>query len=369
MAILGSHGQSPNLPASLEGRDILYLKGAIEAVLAHCKFYYISDDNTPSLDDTTRGVILNRAKEAMGRGMRVLGMAWGFADRYADSGNGAGDDAIDSRLKSKNLIFTGFQAMSDPPRKGVSDSIAVLQRGGVRVVMITGDAEETAVSIARSLGLNVGRGPPQTDVGGTHGRNGSIGTMGGIPEPFVAPANSPFVMTGPQLDSLTTAQLQARVGSVSVFARTTPRHKMKIVEALQRRGEVVGMTGDGVNDAPALKLADVGVCMGRSGTDVAKEASDVILVDDNFATILGAVEEGTLEPFFASVYLHGRRQINIPQYPELFEFSAIDSCSCSDSYYPQHYAWIDQSSQRYADFVYQYSYGWYGVTGLYLCEY
>jgi Ca2+-transporting ATPase len=178
--------------------------------------------------------------------------------------------------------------MLDPPRRGVADSIALLQAGGVQVVMITGDAEATALSIAQKLGLKVGRGAG--------------------------------VLTGKAIDQMTKAQLKERVGNVSVFARTTPRHKMAIVEAFQARGAVVAMTGDGgkfsmffvfcfcvfyltmvmyfllVNDAPALKMADIGVSMGKSGTDVAKEAADVILVDDNFSTILPAVEEGQLYP-------------------------------------------------------------------------
>jgi Ca2+-transporting ATPase len=157
--------------------------------------------------------------------------------------------------------------MLDPPRKGVAEAISILQSGGVQVVMITGDAEQTALSIAQKLGLRVGR------VGSS-----SFG--------------SSACLTGKAIDQMTKAQLRERVGAVSVFARTTPRHKMAIVEAFQARGAVVAMTGDGVNDAPALKMADIGVSMGKSGTDVAKEAADVILVDDNFSTILPAVEEG-----------------------------------------------------------------------------
>ena len=131
--------------------------------------------------------------------------------------------------------------------------------------MITGDAEETALSIARSLGLRVGAG-----------KSGCL--------------------TGQAIDRMNKQQLREVVGGVSVFARTTPKHKMAIVEAFQSRGAVVAMTGDGVNDAPALKMADIGVSMGKSGTDVAKEAADMILVDDNFSTILPAVEEGAKPP-------------------------------------------------------------------------
>ncbi|KAJ7251155.1 Ca-transporting ATPase [Mycena haematopus] len=242
MAVSGVHTDSLSAPAASNtgnGREMYYIKGAIETVLERCKFYYVSEESTPALDATTRSVILGKAQGVAGRGLRVVGMAFGL---------GGG---------SWNLVFAGFQAMHDPPRKGVADAIGLLQAGGVQVVMITGDAEETALAIARVLGLKVG-----------------------------------WVLTGKAIDQMSKAQLKERVGTVSVFARTTPRHKMAIVEAFQARGAIVAMTGDGVNDAPALKMADIGVSMGKSGTDVAKEAADVILVDDNFSTILPAVEEG-----------------------------------------------------------------------------
>lgn len=192
-----------------------------------------------------------------------------------------------SGVDPENLTFLGFQGMMDPPRKGVANGIAQLNAGGIQVVMITGDSQETALAIAKQVGIRV-----------------SPGTTG--------------CLTGKDIDLLSQRQLTDRIGGISVFARTTPRHKMAIIEAYQARGAVVAMTGDGgesfprltsyvsffrsgrtrlsflsVNDAPALKMADIGVAMGRGGTDVAKEAADVILVDDNFSTILPAVEEGT----------------------------------------------------------------------------
>jgi Ca2+-transporting ATPase len=159
------------------------------------------------------------------------------------------------------LVFAGLQGMMDPPRPGVDRAIAQLTAGGIQVVMITGDAESTALSIARQLGIRVNAG-----------HSGCL--------------------TGKDIDAMSQRQLTERIGGISVFARTTPRHKMAIIEAFQARGAVVAMTGDGVNDAVALRQADIGVAMGKSGTDVAKEAADVILVDDNFATLLPAVEEG-----------------------------------------------------------------------------
>ncbi|KAH0588507.1 hypothetical protein H2248_004338 [Termitomyces sp. 'cryptogamus'] len=275
MAVSGYHRETAvnnpigSLNVNSTGREMYYIKGTIESILDRCKFYYVNDESTPGLDTNTRNVILSKAQATAARGLRVLAMAYGF---------GGVDERPPSRTTTSrgtspasggppeklNLVFVGFQAMLDSPRKGVADSIALLQSGGVQVVMITGDSEQTALSIARKLGMRVGRGV----------------------------AGSSSCLTGKAIDQMTKAQLMERVGSVSVFARTTPRHKMVIVEAFQARGQVVAMTGDGVNDAPALKMADIGVSMGKSGTDVAKEAADVILVDDNFSTILPAVEEG-----------------------------------------------------------------------------
>lgn len=213
-------------------REMYYIKGSIEAILDRCKFYYVTDDSTPALDANTRNVILTKAHTTAARGLRVLAMAYGFGSVDAPerppsrstttsrtaSPSGYSDDARGGASDKTNLVFVGFQAMLDPPRKGVADSIALLQSGGVQVVMITGDSEQTALSIAQKLGMRVGRG----------GANGGA-----------------VCLTGKAIDLMTKAQLKERVGSVSVFARTTPRHKMAIVEAFQARGQVVAMTGDG----------------------------------------------------------------------------------------------------------------------------
>ncbi|ETW74623.1 P-type ATPase [Heterobasidion irregulare TC 32-1] len=274
MALSGTHsGQVATLPSvsMLNGssREMYYIKGSIDAILDRCKFYYVAEDSTPGLDANMRSVILGKAQAIASRGLRVIAMAYGFGS--VESGSAAPSrppsraSTHSQNKEGANLVFTGFVAMLDPPRKGVADAIGLLQSGGVQVVMITGDAEQTALSIARDLGLRVPRG---------------------------ADASDRFCLTGQAIDQMTKAQLKERVGGVSVFARTSPKHKMAIVEAFQARGAIVAMTGDGVNDAPALKMADIGVSMGKSGTDVAKEAADVILVDDNFSTILPAVEEG-----------------------------------------------------------------------------
>ncbi|CAL1711624.1 unnamed protein product [Somion occarium] len=274
MAVSGLHGVSQVSLAGSAKREMFYIKGSIDSILDRCKFYYVSDDSTPGLDANMRNVIHSKAHATASKGLRVLAMAYGYGSNESSKPSSKTSSAPGTRSSTPlspekektNLVFVGFEAMLDPPRKGVADAINLLQSGGVQVVMITGDAEQTAMSIARELGLRVGR-------------PGSDGTNSAC-------------LTGQAMDRMSKAQLRERVGSVSVFARTTPKHKMAIVEAFQSRGAVVAMTGDGVNDAPALKMADIGVSMGKSGTDVAKEAADVILVDDNFSTILPAVEEG-----------------------------------------------------------------------------
>eukprot|EP00918_Siedleckia_nematoides_P003008 GHVU01006851.1.p1 GENE.GHVU01006851.1~~GHVU01006851.1.p1 ORF type:complete len:1045 (-),score=75.30 GHVU01006851.1:29-2986(-) len=281
MAVSGIHSYSATLYNGTP-REMYYIKGSIDAILDRCKFYFVADGSTPALDTSTRNVILNNAQTTASRGLRVIAMAYGHgsvdvpgpdsSSTPSQPGHRPSASAPVTRSSTPdrdkaNLVFVGFQAMLDPPRKGVADAIGLLQSGGVQVVMITGDAEETALAIAQKLGLRVGHRS-------TH------------------PNQSSYCLTGKDIDQMSKAQLTERVGSVSIFARTTPRHKMAIVEAYQARGAVVAMTGDGVNDAPALKMADIGVSMGKSGTDVAKEAADVILVDDNFSTILPAVEEG-----------------------------------------------------------------------------
>jgi Ca2+-transporting ATPase len=188
------------------------------------------------------------AARAMARdGLRVLAMA------YAPCTHGQELEDPD------NLIFLGLQGMIDPPRAGVADAIAGCRDAGIRVIMITGDHAITAQAIARRLGIADGDAP---------------------------------VMTGTDIAAIDDDELCERVGSVSVFARVAPEHKLRVVNALHARGEVVAVTGDGVNDAPALKAADIGVAMGRGGTDVAREAADMVLTDDNFVSIEAAVEEG-----------------------------------------------------------------------------
>lgn len=237
-------------PASSQNGGEWFIKGAVEEIISRCDAYAASR-STILLDEKIRKKIVAVAHTMAEDGLRVLAFASGKGDANGDKDSGA-----------RGLTFAGLIGMFDPPRPGVAAAIRKLLRGGVRVIMITGDSSTTALSIAKILEI-----------------------------PLPSPASS-AILTGHDLDSLTDSELADAISRVAVFARTTPRHKLKIIKALQQRGDVVAMTGDGVNDAPALKMADIGVSMGLGGTDVAKEAADMVLSDDDFSTILNAIEEG-----------------------------------------------------------------------------
>jgi len=226
-------------------RTIVCVKGAPEQVLDLCA----DAIGQPALD---REAILADAHAMAADGLRVLAVA------YRDLGPTAPSDDV-VREHPAGLTFLGLTAMMDPPREGVREAVARCRRAGIRPLMITGDYAGTALAIARQLGIA---------------------------------ADGDRAVTGPELDALDDAELERLVAEVSVFARAAPEHKLRLVQALRRRGEVVAVTGDGVNDAPALKQADIGAAMGRTGTDAAKEAADMIITDDNFATVFAAVEEG-----------------------------------------------------------------------------
>ena len=229
---------------------VAYTKGAADQMLAACSHAEIDGVLVP-MD----GVLRSRfeaANRALGRqGIRVLGIAWrGHPDVPRE---------CDAEAVERDLVFLGLVGMIDPPRPEARAAVAKCRTAGIRVKMITGDHPETAHTIANELG---------------------------IAEP------DSRVITGAELERMSIEELKSVVVETAVFARVSPEHKLKIVQALQENGEVVAMTGDGVNDAPALKRADIGIAMGITGTDVAKEAADMVLVDDNFATIVAAVEEG-----------------------------------------------------------------------------
>ena len=199
-----------------------------------------------SISDIKRGEILKKNREMASQGKRVIAAA------YKEVG------VLGSNYE-ENLIFAGLAAMSDPPRDGVDRAVLNCKSAGIKVVMITGDQKDTAVAIARETGIC----------------RGEAG-----------------VISGRELDGMTDENLEKEIDNYRVFYRVTPEHKMRIVRAFQRKGEVVAMTGDGVNDAPALKYADIGCAMGKSGTDVAKGAADMVLSDDNFTTITEAIKQG-----------------------------------------------------------------------------
>ncbi|MGF1619958.1 MAG: cation-transporting P-type ATPase [Rhodomicrobiaceae bacterium] len=227
-----------------EGR-LIFIKGAPERILQMCAHEWHKDGRRPI--DVPAWEKL--ADELASRGQRVLGFAMKAAADLRHLGPADVED---------DAVLLGFAGFIDPPRAEAVEAIADCARAGIRVVMITGDHAVTAGEIGRQLGL----------------------------------AEQPRVLTGRDVDALTDEELRETVKSVQVFARTTPENKLRLVEALQSHGLIVAMTGDGVNDAPALKRADVGVAMGRKGTEAAKEASEMVLADDNFASIVAAVREG-----------------------------------------------------------------------------
>ncbi|XP_060561406.1 calcium-transporting ATPase type 2C member 1-like isoform X2 [Ruditapes philippinarum] len=217
---------------------IYFVKGALQRVLEKCTRFY-SNGTTIELQDKQKQIYGKEAYRMGCNGLRVLGMAYGPS--------------------MNNLVFVGMVGITDPPRQGVKEAIAQLRAGSVSVKMLTGDSAETAKAIGAKLGLT---------------------------------SNGETTLSGEEIEALDLSYLKNIINNVTIFYRVTPRNKVKIVKALQANGLVVGMTGDGVNDAVALKAADIGISMGKSGTDVSKEAADMILVDDDFSVTLSAIEEG-----------------------------------------------------------------------------
>jgi Ca2+-transporting ATPase len=233
-----------------QGGRMVCTKGAPDVILSQCQ-YVLWDDKVIPFTPTLKQKMMS-ANEGMAKNaLRVLGLA--YRDLKVNEREGNGSDL------ENGLVFIGLTGMIDPPRREVRDAIVKCKRAGIRTVMITGDHQTTAEAIAKQLGI--------------------------LPQDGLA-------VNGQQLNQLTDEQLDSRVDDIYVFARVSPEHKLRIVKSLQRKGHVVAMTGDGVNDAPAIKAADIGIAMGISGTDVSKEASALILSDDNFATIVAAIEEG-----------------------------------------------------------------------------
>ena len=232
------------------GKYRIITKGAPEILLGICD-YYEENNNVHDMNSTFLSKIKNKNEKMAEKALRVLGVAYLDVDIMPKE--------ISADFLEKGLIFIGLIGMIDPPRKGVKEAVLACRRAGIKTVMITGDHITTAKAIAKDLEILRKR---------------------------------ELAITGQELDKISDSKLEKDIMNYSVFARVTPEHKVRIVKAFQKTGAVVAMTGDGVNDAPALKKSDIGIAMGRKGTDVAKNAADMILNDDNFVTIVDAVKQG-----------------------------------------------------------------------------
>jgi len=247
-----------------ETAKTLYCKGAPDSVLEVCT-HYLQDGKILPLNPEARQIISKASEQMTSEALRVLATAYRDLSSHEELENDGEEIVLEQQM-----IFCGLTGMIDPPRQEVPAAIEKCKKAGVKVVMITGDHPNTAKAIARDLGL--------LDNGG-------------------------MVVLGQEMDQMSDEQLANIVQKVSVYARTAPQHKLRIIKALKEKGYVVAMTGDGVNDAPAVKAADIGIAMGIMGTDVTKEAASMILSDDNFATIVLAIEEGR------SIYANIRKAI------------------------------------------------------------
>lgn len=233
-----------------ENKYMIITKGAPDIILGKCK-YYNENENLKVIDLNINRKINENNEIMANKALRVIAVAYKIIDTIPSK--------IDSNQIEDGLTFVGLIGMIDPPRKGVKEAVTACRRAGIKTVMITGDHILTAKAIAKELGI-------------LKMRDGAI--------------------TGKELDQISQKELEKNIMSYSVFARVSPEHKVRIVKAFQSEGAVVAMTGDGVNDAPALKNADIGIAMGKNGTDVAKNAADMVLADDNFVTIVEAVKQG-----------------------------------------------------------------------------
>ncbi|MBL8529596.1 MAG: HAD-IC family P-type ATPase [Burkholderiales bacterium] len=242
------HKFMATLHKGADGKEVLFVKGAPEVIMVACDRQQLADGTAAPLD---RDHFQKVSDKFAGQGERVLGLAW-----LENPGVNAG--SISPADLPRNLVLIGLLGLLDPPRQEAIEAVKECHGGGIRVTMITGDHKITAAAIAKMLGIGDGK----------------------------------TAITGAQIEEMNEAALQEAVRDVDVFARTSPEHKLRLVKAVQANRQICAMTGDGVNDAPSLKQADIGVAMGIKGTEVTKEAADMILADDNFASISAAVKEG-----------------------------------------------------------------------------
>ncbi|MHA1237892.1 MAG: calcium-translocating P-type ATPase, SERCA-type [Candidatus Odinarchaeia archaeon] len=233
-----------------EGRIEVYTAGAPEIIINLCSSI-LKDGKITPLTSELKKDLLDKIGEIASKAMRVIGVAFKVLP--------GGERDFNVEKIERDLVFLGLLGMMDPPREEAKDAIKIAREAGIRPIMITGDNKNTAAAIARELGL-LGDGD--------------------------------LILTGEELDKMSIEELEKIIDKVAVFARVSPKHKLQIVKALKGKSQVVAMTGDGVNDAPALKSSDIGVAMGITGTEVSKESADMVLADDNFATIVSAIEEG-----------------------------------------------------------------------------
>lgn len=246
-----------------------FTKGSFEGLFPLCSHFTLKGERLP-MDDAFRAKALEAYHSLMDMGLRVLSFAYKELEETSEL------KGMDSWLE-KNMTFAGLIGLEDPPRPEVAEALKKCHGAGIKVIMITGDGSRTAVAIAKKIGLVMG---------------------------------NPVVIEGREFNSMEDNTLREKLSEKEiVFARMTPKHKMRVVSILKEEGAIVAVTGDGVNDAPALKKADIGIAMGLSGTDVAKEASDMVLLDDNFATIVNAIEEGrtvfeNIRKFITYIFAH-----------------------------------------------------------------
>jgi len=282
------HHLNGDAPISTDG-SLYFVKGMPESILGECQTHTAHDGSAVPLTESGKARALAESRKMAGCGLRVLAMAYGPS--------------------LETLTFAGLVGLEDPPREGVVESVAHLERGGVKVIMVTGDSRETAIAIAKRCGILGGTKSVNNDTSSDDGRPAVINKRSssfeesGTDDEFLdlSSTSSTFdveygqvrvALSGAELDAIGAHNLPDSIIGVKVFYRVAPRHKLALVRALQKRGEVVAMTGDGDNDATALKAADIGIAMGKGGTDVAKEAADIVLADDDFTTITHAVAEG-----------------------------------------------------------------------------